>query len=739
MALVTSLFIILVTLQERFHFINLGKEDNNINLVISLLTLYGIFYTFIQFAIGYASQTERDKCWGKSKTKTILTENIGYKFFGSNTFKLLLSVGSLYPIIKLNKELLLHLSKITHINLSVMKNFVVSFWEVSIFSIFILYIILFTKSLHAMKYFFHIQESKDFILDHMIKSDILERYQDLFLYSYKKRDHYFFRALKSDINTVKSEEKAEMLQEIIKNSINAFIDIQMEHKNVIESGNKISKKVIDGYRFRCYDLIVFFNDLWKYIQIDQIELDFKTLLYFYELQNSVLLNQIFIFCLGDEQKIINEINSTFIRNGHLRISYFEETSFYDVPEIIWNNITMYTELTKLNHYMINRSTTEKLLERYNNIIEVQKFSRDEKRVLNKYKVYLNRLLEKCKEFQGELKSDRSLYLFNSYNNTQENRKVSISMQEQIFHYMCDLEYSVENKKYIEILTTKLEYKYTVALIIYIMFYTGSNPYSKDILFLRKIILNYYDSENIKSKENIDYICSLISNSNIDDEIFTELITWTLNHLNSNISENILKRCNYDPYLSYAKYLKLKFIFHDYGYFNPGFSELSLDDLNGNECIDWRVGFLEEILQTPNVLKEEFFFIHQYSFYEEVLESALPESIYEKNDFRLFFINHSFSVSENDFINLLRKDIYLGKGIFEFLILNLDKENYNYLLENFEISVVFKMKVKEILNASSLSIVSYLDNLVNMANECSTTPFPSFKQDQIIKKLQKLLY
>lgn len=739
--LITSLLISLVTLQQKFHFIDLGKEDNYINLVISVLTLYGIFYAFIQFAIGYASQIERDKYWGESKTKAILTRNIGYKFFGSNTFKLLLSIGSLYPVIKLNKELLLHFSQITFIDLSVIKNFAVSFWEVSIFSIFILYIILFTKSLLIMQWFFHIQERKDFMISHMIKNDILKMYQDLFIESYRKRDYYFFRRLVSHINTVKPEEKAEMLHEVIKNSINRFIDIQVEHKRVIESGNKISKKVIDEHRYRSHDLINFFNDLWKYIQEDQIALDFKTLLYLYELQNSVLLNQIFIFCLGNEQRIINGINSTFIRNDHLRNSCFEENSFYDIPEIIWNKITTYRELTRLNHYMIDRSATENLLERYNNA-EMQKFSEEEKIVLDEYRAYLDRILYKCNEFQEELKRDDSLYLFRSYSNIQGNRKISSAIQEHIFHYICDLKYSEENKKYIEILTTKLDYKYIIAFIFYIMFYMGSDSYSqwqKDILFLRKIAHNYYDSENIKSKEDITYICSLISNIKIGRRISSELIIWTLHHLNSDISESILKRCNNDRYLSYAKYLKLKFIFHDYGYFYPRFYELSLDSLDGNEWSDWRVGFLEEIIQTPNILKEEFFSIHQYRFYEEVLKSDLPESLYERNDFRLFFINHSFFVSENDFITLIRKDTYFGKGIFEFLILNLDEEKYSYLMENYEISVLFKKKVKEIMNIINLSIVEYVHNLVNMADECSNAPFSIFKKERIIKKLQELLY
>lgn len=62
---------LLVALQQNYDFIQFGNKDNYNALVISILTLYGILYTFLQFTIGYALQNKNDKYWGRSITKEI--------------------------------------------------------------------------------------------------------------------------------------------------------------------------------------------------------------------------------------------------------------------------------------------------------------------------------------------------------------------------------------------------------------------------------------------------------------------------------------------------------------------------------------------------------------------------------------------------------------------------------------------------------------------------------------------
>src|SRR5699024_11824537 len=44
--------------------------ENPLTLVIAILTIYGILYAFIQFAIGYANQKESDKYWGRSSMRS---------------------------------------------------------------------------------------------------------------------------------------------------------------------------------------------------------------------------------------------------------------------------------------------------------------------------------------------------------------------------------------------------------------------------------------------------------------------------------------------------------------------------------------------------------------------------------------------------------------------------------------------------------------------------------------------
>jgi hypothetical protein len=727
-----SLLVFLVTLQQSYHFIDLGKEENYITLVIGILTLYGIFYAFVQFAISCTFQNVNvsDKYWGRSKTRSLIVKNIEIEFFNSNTFKLLLLISVVVPIIKINTGLSTQL-------LASYKNFAIALWNVSVLSIYILYILLFIKSFLIMQRFFGIQERGDFFVGMAIKNEVIDEYKKLFYKSYKNRDNYFIKILFDDIKSINSEERTDMLYNVLYDSIYEHEKKQETQIRKIKQGKKISKRVIDEFGYKAYDLMEMFLNLWRGIEKHKIELKFEELLSFYKLQDRILFNQIFISCLGNDEEIIKNI--IYVYDNKIRNLYLGNFHYFKVPNIIWDKITYYEGIIELNHYVNKREATGKLLERYLNDLKEYKLTNNEKILIQEYENYLQELLNKCRVFQSKIKKDDLVHLFGSYNSDEHKIKISPTIQNQIYYYIIDLEYSLSNKEYIKILAKGLEYKYILTMIFYKMLYTGGDSYLKwqeDILFLHNVINDYYDDEKIDSEVNINFICKTISKSNIGRRIGGDLIRWIIKNLKGEeITEDIIKRCNEDKYLSYAKFLKLKYIFYSNYYFYPSFTKANLSNLQLSEWNDWRLTFLKDILITPSILKEEFFFTHQYRFFEEVFQPMIPRYLYQTQDFRMFYINISFQLSEDQFFSLISEESFLGNGIFEFLILKIEDEYYNYLFSNSEIYEIFIKKIKDIIDSSNTSIECYVASLVNKANECIEDSISVVKKERIISKLK----
>lgn len=730
-----TVLVCLTTLQQLYPFINLGQEENYISLIIGILTLYGVFYVFIQFAISYASQNDNDKHWGSSKTKFLLTENTEYKLFNSNTFKFIFAFSLMFPFLK----------EITIFNiglLSLYENFVISLWNVSILSIYVLYILLFIKSLFIMNRFFSIQEKHSYshyYLNDRIEREIKEGYTT-FLFESKGNHEYFIKSLIKKVDSIDKNEKADMLYGVLNYSIDEIKWLQKIYIQKINKGRKINKRVINKFSDETNSLMYIFVYLWKHLEKRKVELDFDRLLNVYRNQDNVLFNQIYIYSLGDVEKLAQDINMFY--NHSMYNSYGRKSSYFKVPKIIWDSINSYDLLIKLNDYIYEKEATKKVIGKYLDNSKVYEFTSDEKKLIYSYNDYLEKLLNKLKTFQEKLQKDDLIYLFGTYSFNKKELELNTIIQKRIYTYIIRQEYSDLDKEYIKFLLKEIDYKYTLAFTFYIMLYTGSSPYSKwkgDILFLRKINNNYYYDEKIDSDKNIEFICKTISERNIGYKISDDLIIWIIKNLRNKLNENIIQRCIDDPYMNYAKFLKFKYIFKKDNSFYISFSDVNVDDFEVSDCSDWRLIFLRDILKTPNLLKTKFFSMHQYKFYKKILQPKLPKEIFNTQDFRMFYINPYFSLNEEQFLQLIEEYNFIRKGLFEFLILKLENEQYNYLILHNKIQEIFTKKVKRIIDSSNKSLKDYIDNLANRANECSEDTISEFMKERIIFILKKSIY
>lgn len=182
-----------------------------------------------------------------------------------------------------------------------------------------------------------------------------------------------------------------------------------------------------------------------------MDLKFEELLALLRKQDTVIFNQVFIFCLGDKKEIMEAINLIYDSNNSNKPDrYFYKNLYFEIPEIIWNKVSTYQDLTKLNNYISEREATEELIKFYYYNSEDKTPTDDERRILNEYLNYIHEILEKCREFQKDLKNDKSLYLFPLYRGVHSKNEISPHLQNQILGYIINLEYTSPNKEYINI-------------------------------------------------------------------------------------------------------------------------------------------------------------------------------------------------------------------------------------------------------------------------------------------------
>lgn len=715
----------LVSLQEMYNFINLNIKNDNSTLIIGILTVYGIFYTFVQFSISYALQNGKDKYWGRSKTKSLFEQYIEFEFFKSLIFKVLLIMAVTIP--------LLNIEKIKYINSY--KNFIIALWGVSVFSVYLLYILLFVRSLFIMEILFIMQEGRDNYLKGIIKKKIIEEYKSFFENRQSYKNNGFIEVLFEEVRNLDKREEKEMLFEVLNNFMDHYEKIQYNQMHGIKAGKRRKRKDRDEFLYMKNFLYSIFEEIWHNIEEQKIESNFNEMLKIYKKQDRLIFNQIKIYCLVNKNsEIIKEILATYNYNS---LSYFNSVTYFQVPKIIWNNIAKYKEIVEINDYFRKRVITKELFERF---VENDKLTDDENRLIIEYKTYLRRVLKKGNEICNQLGKYDLINMLGKYELNKDRRTISQNIQNEICDYIISLEYNNSNKEYIKFLLKELDYKYTIIVILYMMLYTGGGDYlkwQKDIFFLKDISKHNWEYEKINAQNNMDFICKFIEKSPIGHKIEVDLILWIIKNINSKITESIIKQCN--ERLTYAKFLKLKYIFFEKTnyYTEFSFDNINSDNLKQDKWDDWRVDFLTEMLRTPSILKNEFFDIHQFKFFEKFLYNSIPQCIYETEDFRMFYINIYYEMNKEEFYRIIKMQGVIRKGIYEFLILNINNKNYNYLFSNNKSSKFFLSQVKNILDGSNISIEDYINDLVNKATECSSRKISINEKERIIFKLRSL--
>lgn len=605
---------------KKFNLIFNDSTISFISLTIYVLTLYGIFFAFLQFLIG--NNSNKFFFWGINKIEFSILNKFVYRLVNTFATKLIIIIFVIIPIIHFvlsNLDGILFLDQIL---------ILISIWEVCLTYLIIVFGFLLTESLTALFIVFKIENNSDYHIKCRIKKFILKQA----LLSLKKGDFWYFFD-----NKKKSIENEELLN---------FIDCV--YNGVL---NRISIKMTKAEQDSCLynknskiSLDIFLNERWKHIEGLSVSEKIKLL----EIENKSL-NQISLFCKNE-----NLFRKCLLKTENL----FEP--FYDILTDIKSAEDMKMLIEIMNHYFyFNLSDYEnEYSDKLSGII-----SKLFDTIKNNFDIIANETVKR-----GLVELNR-------------NKK---SMSKKFFKliYLHEFKNSEKEKSFIKFILETLDLNYIYAFIFYCVLHYGSKSetiFNNEIYYLREI---YLDNNSYRIIDN-QKICNLVEDTNIGHKVSAKLIIWILDNIDNDLNNEVIYKINNFDYLYYAKFLKIRFIFsdgHKEGRFSPEFFYCVKTDKLEKDVIDKTISsYFSYISSNIESLNYYFMSEHHDAFikkFEDYLVSFIENQIryYNHKHIILYLIKDVSKVKEyllyKKFIFKYenREGIYIESYFMDFFIL-----------------------------------------------------------------------
>src|SRR5699024_286152 len=209
-------FFLFFYIQREYKTFQISQIDNELALVISILTLYGIYYAFIQFAISYSVNNEKDWHCRKSIINFKLINNHVFKTFNSRFFRFLLIYIVIFSLIN-----------IENFQFNATWNLLLSEWAPTIFAasivtVMLVYILLFVRSLSIMTDLFRVREGIFVFEKPQIENSIINESYIVFKQSYKNTGPVFSDYIFAIIKLTNEPNKKEMFIKIMDRVVNKY-------------------------------------------------------------------------------------------------------------------------------------------------------------------------------------------------------------------------------------------------------------------------------------------------------------------------------------------------------------------------------------------------------------------------------------------------------------------------------------------------------------------------------------
>lgn len=723
-----------VIAQYKYNFVLEIEKTQSLMLFISILTLYGIFLSFIQFLFGFSAQNNNDNYWGESKVRFLLTRSTEYKLFNSLYFKIMIIYIGTYTL--LNENIINELRFIG--GSEILLNDV---YFISIANVMVIYVMIFLKSMDIKRELIYIEEKHDILIKLNIENKIKKNFRYLFSEQYNGRFNYFNEVLFDRIKKVEESEKSRVLKVILS-------DIYIYWKNHLNENRR--------YWFRNFSLVMLFinqNDMsnvykvrnecakfWSSDLLNHVNLTFIEMLYIYKLQNELLFTEYIRNSNKKKEEVI--INYKLLYN---KINSNNEANAYNFPDQIWENISNITDIQELLRY-----SEEIPLIKHLNDIQIDLLNSDDncqynEELLSNYYDFVTRLLRvihkknlydaykifKVNSFR-EVKNRGNENIINNYI-CRENIRIKA-----ILEFMISLKNTDEDKKFIHKLCEILDFKDVLFWITY-MLLSKDEKWGSEVKFFKDIISSKCDSLIKIPEDVIEHIINRIENTYLGHRFKPSLIRWIYVNYNKMITSKLIKESLNERNFDFVKFLKFRYVIN-----SPEYCRINLSKLTSNYNLNNKFDFnqLGDIILdiTSNKILVNIDYFHGYVLNTVLycFKNNIPEVILQSNNVESYLIgfkNIPITKLIKKIIN--DKNIYIGNGIFDFVVLNLYEKDFTELLDDSNIRDFVIEGIEKSLCYHDLSLRDYVNLITSIAKEYGFF-IPEYRKEIIYICLEELI-
>ncbi|WP_339790284.1 hypothetical protein NSQ38_14940 [Paenibacillus sp. FSL R7-0313] len=662
-----------IYLSRRFSLSILDNMEllDQITLTIYILTLYGIFFAFLQFILTIVNNS-KNEFWGVNKLAFSFFKRRVYLVTNSFLTKLIIIILVILPIMGVLVE------KIA-IQLKFYFQFEVylhNLWQFCVCYLIILFGFLLIQSISMMFIIFDISLNYDYRIKYKIKVEFFRKS----IY-YIKRDS-FWEYFKYKAKLVDSDQLFDFTKAIFEKVLSILTkDISKCRYN----SKRMDKRI--GYFVR------FMNNKWRNLNhltvIEKLKL----------LDNEVnIINTFKRSCIENEERF----------NQSLKWVKDVLRPFYDLAAQIESS-------DEISEFMRILNKTQY----FNNIDNTSNNSFNDKISLNQ--VICSMMDSIHKNIENFNKDEIQNMKFVYYNGIDK-------YQKEIFKYSYNhtLENNNKNKEFLKFIFSLLNTKYLYSFICYKILHTGSGyeiEMQEEILFFKELTRN---SPSIFENDNsLSEIGEIVESTNIGHRVKADLIYWILKNIKNNLTSDLVAEIDKFNYLSYVKFIKLKFILSECSLNDDYFKNVQTCDRYLEILIKPYLGYVSSKLY---LLENQFFYYHHEIFMEKfknlfiqfIEKDFLLNYKYRFRNIILYLLKDVSDVKnyflEKKYIKTFGESTWIEDHIIDFIILVFDEYEYRAVLSKDSLVISsLKAKIDRLHKKNELN--KYFENLLNPINQC----------------------
>lgn len=709
------LFSAVMLIQFKLNLFQKIEANQKIGLLIGILTMYGIIISFIQFLIGFSSQDPKDRHWGESKTKFLLQRSLEYQFLNSSEFKLMIFFVGIISFLELD-----FVSKY-----NLFQGNIILFDEIyvaSIVTILYEYLKLFFRIIDIKNNIIRMQEKRDLFIKFQLEESIKNQHMELLNYAFSEGEDYFLKSIFDRISAseLSQEDKKEIFNRIIFYSYSTWSLTSVKRGNNL----KILRERFLGvscFETKRYAMLHHFERLWNNEKFKELELTFEDMLHILIHQKNILYREIKNTAAIQSDNLIQLCIDFYYKES---ISDVHNTVLY-LPKSLINSATSCNHISKLIYTFENLDIVEDVAFKFNSEDSSENIKKIDKLLVKDYCNFMKVLVDKI--YNQKMYVDRN-FKFSYAMDLHEDKDAfveSASISDYIFRdhlkkivileYIRSLENTEENKIFILKICNLLDHYQITAYIIYRIFYPSHDymGWDKEIEFFQKLYqLKDQWFSQIKM-ETIDLVASEIESTHIGHRISYNLIKWTLEQITKPVTEELIQNCIDKDYLSFGRFVKLRFIINGGDYLNVDkycYDKLAYSRIV-NKYSDWRVHAIKELTSKPEYLSLSYLKDQVCYIMRQLIKEGIPSELLEINfiePYIIGFMGGSFDEIVNQCIASEEK-MLLGIGVIDYLMFCLIKRMKNDLdKKEVRDEKFIRILLWKSLNYHNLSLSEYVD-------------------------------